>query len=480
MIAAGHRCTAAAGAQVLSQGGNAVDAAIAACFAALVAEPTLTGLGAGGFMLVHDPRRDTPVVLDFFVAAGGIGSDRVRAELTPTPVDFGTTVQMFYGGHASIAVPGMAAGLFAAHHEFGTVDMSELIRPACDLAREGVEQTAQQERLNALLAGVNALTEESRRVYLPDGHPLRAGERFTLLDIVDTLQGLVSQGPAWLYGGELGQRLIDEVNSGGGVMTLADLEQYQVITREPTKCDYGGFQVYSNPSPATGGRLVSVILDRLASADLGGAQFQDEQHLEALIGALRQALTARQNNFANLGNTTHISVIAADGMAVSVTSSDGANSGVVLAGTGIVLNNMLGEADLQPLDGPPQPGQRLGNMMSPTIVLEQGTPRLVLGSAGSNRICSAVSEVISSVLDFGLDIAAAVNAPRVHIESETVELEAGIAGHVADALASAGHKLNRWPDQNLYFGGLQAVSRGGNGELSGAGDPRRGGFAITV
>jgi gamma-glutamyltranspeptidase / glutathione hydrolase len=478
VIAAGHEQTARAGAEVLAAGGNAVDAAIAASFAASVAEPTLTALGGGGFMLVSAPPAD-PVVLDFFVAMPGFGAGRFeRSRLTPTPVDFGSTVQMFHGGHASVGLPGFVAGMFEAHRRYASMPLGELVGPAKRLAVEGVEQTTQQAYLNTLLHGVNTLTPESERLFSRNGNPLRAGEKFLVPDIVTTLDALVRDGQGLLYGGgELGARLVATVLGNGGSIDAEDLARYAVIERKPLAFEYRGREVYSNPPPATGGSLMTAILDSLKQADLRGMEFHGPAHLEVLAAAIQAMVRSRSRG--KLGNTTHISVMDASGMAASVTSSNGTGSGVVVPGSGIVLNNMLGEEDLNPSGSVIPAGERLQSMMTPAIALSGGKPELVVGSAGSNRICSAVAQVLSAVLDFGLDIAAAVDAPRVHLEQSAIELEGGIPEASALALEVAGYEVNRWPGQNLYFGGLQAAAWDGE-RFSGRGDSRRGGFAVVV
>jgi len=478
VIAAGHEQTARAGAEILAAGGNAIDAAIAASFAASVAEPLLTGLGGGGFMLVCG-HETAPVLLDFFVAMPGLGSSQFeRRRLVPTPVDFGSTVQMFHGGHASVGLPGFVAGMFDAHRRYASMPLRKLIEPATRLAVEGVVQTKQQEFLNRILYGVNMLTPESARLFSRHDGPLKEGDRFVAPDMAVTLQALVEQGPGLLYGsGELGAKLAETLHKHGGSIDTEDLARYKVIEREPLSFPYRGRDVYTNPPPATGGSLTVAILDAMSHLDLPGLTFHGPEHIRALVDAIAAMVNSRAH--AKMGNTTHISVLDASGMAASVTASNGSCSGVVVPGTGIVLNNMLGEEDLNPSHSTIAAGERLGSMMSPTVAVRDGTPELVLGSAGSNRICSAVAQVLSAVLDFDLDIETAVDAPRVHVEQTAVELEGGIPSASADALEAAGYSANHWPGLNLYFGGLQAVLHEGE-EFSGRGDPRRGGYAVVV
>ena len=182
-----------------------------------------------------------------------------------------------------------------------------------------------------------------------------------------------------------------------------------------------------------------------------------------------------------LGSTTHVSVMDADGGVATVTCSNGSSSGVVVPGTGMHLNNMMGEEDLNPggFHGH-TPGHRVPSMMAPTVVLRGGKPEVALGSAGSNRIRSAIVQTIAAVVDGGLDAQAAVDSPRVHVEGPLVDAEPGVDEHALDALRARDWKVKQWHERNLYFGGVQAVARTADGRLSGGGDPRRGGVAVLV
>ena len=480
VIAAGHRCTAEAGAEMLEAGGNAADAAIAALFAAVTAEPTLTGLGAGGFALVHDPKTREDSLLDFFVAVPGLAPPHGDvADLIPTPVDFGETVQVFYAGHASIAVPGLVAGIFDLHRRYGSLPMSEVIRPAVRLAKNGVPQTQQQERLHALLFEVQTLTPASAAYFAPNGHSLRVGESFQMRGYDETLQILAEQGADGFYRGDLSKLILETIAEGGGRLTAKDLAAYRVIERKPVKLQYRGRDVSTNPSPSIGGALVALMLAELDKHTLKGDSFHNADHLIRLAQTLTKGRDALHDQTL-LGNTTHISVLDAQGMAVSLTSSNGTGSGVAVPGTGIIFNNMLGEDDLKPADGEYVAGERLPSMMSPTLVHGGDGVDIVIGSAGSNRICSAVTQVLSALIDFGLPVEDAVEAPRLHIEKDRVEAEGGIASEAIDGLRNAGFDVNAWATKNLYFGGLQAVTRTPEGRLIGHGDPRRGGVAISV
>jgi gamma-glutamyltranspeptidase / glutathione hydrolase len=500
VIAAGHPVTAGVGADVLRDGGNAVDAALGAMLASFACEPMLTGLGAGGYMLVVSPGRQ-PVLLDFFVEAPGRGTDPgAHAELVPVDVSFGDALQVFNVGAASVGTFGIPAGLCQASARFGTVPLGRLVEPAARLARDGVELNAEQAYVIEILAGIATSTPECAALFAPDGQILRSGEVIRQPELADALERLGEEGAAPFYTGDIGDALSDWVRSRGGLVTRADLAAYEVVTRAPVSVRYRGRDVLTNPPPSAGGLLIARALS-LLDASAGPPSLervvevmehtQRERTPEFLDGLddpefverFLNAATSRQRPIdsgptGRLGSTTHIAVMDAQGWACSVTCSNGACSGIVVPGTGVHLNNMLGEQDLNPLGFHRfAPGRRLPSMMSPTIVLRNGTPELVVGSAGSNRIRSAILQTIIQCVDHGMQAADAVQAPRVHFEDGVVYVEPGLD---VTALELAGRTIGRFRERNLFFGGVQAVARDGEGRLSGGGDPRRGGAAVVL
>jgi len=306
-------------------------------------------------------------------------------------------------------------------------------------------------------------------------------------ELAATLERFGEEGAAPFYRGDIAAAVVATVAEHGGTLTLADLEAYEAVARVPGRVEYRGREVLTNPPPSAGGTLIAFVLARL------GAE-SGPPTLERLVAAMEEAQQRRTPEFleglarpgfldefmaAALGSTTHISVLDETGMACSVTCTNGEGSGVVVPGTGIHLNNMLGEQDLSPLGFfTHPPGRRLPSMMAPTVVLRDGEPELVLGSAGSNRIRSAILQVVVRVLDHGMDVAEAVAAPRVHWEDGLTYVEPGID---VTALEDAGRPVSRFRDLNLFFGGAQAVRRDpATGVLEGAADPRRGGAAVAV
>ncbi|HEU0303065.1 MAG TPA: gamma-glutamyltransferase [Gaiellaceae bacterium] len=516
-VAAGHELTAEAGARALAEGGNAVDACVAAAFASWVAESPLTGPGAGGFMLVHRARDRSTRLLDFFVAAPGQGlRRRMEGEMDAVDIAFegSDTTQRFLIGHASCAVPGTVAGLALAHRSYGRLPWAELVAPAVELARTGVVLTRSQALLHALLDSILRHTPEGRAVY-GERARLVAGDRLALGELADTLETLASEGPDVIYRGDLAAAIADHVQEHGGAITRRDLESYRVVRRRPVEISYLGHVFASNPPPSSGGVLVAYglgLLDGLGPPGEPGSAGA----LARIVEALREQSRARDSQFsrelyrgglarrllspaslaaggdrvraglsaprelASPTGTTHISAMDANGNAASLSSSTGAGSGVVVPGTGIHMNNMLGEYDLRPGGRAPAPGTRLTSMMAPSIVSRDGVPRLVLGSAGSVRLRGAVMQVVANVAGHGLTVDEAIAAPRVHADGDHVHCEGGHEPAALDELERAGYDVVRWRRRNLFFGGVAAVEGREDGELAAAGDPRRGGAGLVV
>jgi gamma-glutamyltranspeptidase/glutathione hydrolase len=486
VVAAGHALTAAAGADVLRAGGNAVDAALAAMLTSFVAEPLLTGLGAGGYMLVAAPGRE-PVLLDFFVAAPGSGADlERRAPLVPIDVSFGDAVQVFNIGASSCGVYGTPAGICSAAERFGTVPLADLAAPAAALARDGVILNAEQAYVYEILLPIFSSTAEARELFMPEGRLPRAGDMMRDPVQAEALERLGAEGAAPFYEGDIGAAISARVCALGGTLTPADLAAYRAEPREPVRVRYRGREVLTNPPPSAGGTLLAYALALLERAPghpdplalvMAMERAQDERTPAFLTGLAEPGFLERFMA-SRLGSTTHISVLDGDGWACSVTCTNGEGSGVVVPGTGVHVNNMMGEQDLSPLGFfTHPPGRRLPSMMAPTVVLgTDGAPEMALGSAGSNRIRSALLQVIVNVIDRGMNAAEAVNADRLHYEDGLVYAEPGID---AAAIEAAGYQMAWFRHRNLFFGGCQAVERDPQtGALDGGGDPRRGGAVV--
>jgi len=467
VVAAGHPKSAAAGVVALRAGGNAVDAAVGAVLASFAVESPLTGLGAGGYMVVHD-RGAQVALLDFFVAAPGLDGSVRTAELAPVSVVFdATTSQTFYVGPVSCAVPGTPAGLVEALRRFGSMPLAELAAPAIRLAREGAPVNHQQAYILEILEPIHGRLAGTRELYAPQGRTLREGETFRFEELAVALERFAAEGVAPFYRGEVAAALSDFVLERGGTLGREDLAAYAAIEREPVHAAFRDTEVLTNPRPSAGGTLIAHSLEVL------------ERHgpvstPEGLVAAMD---AANDHRASLLGSTTHISVIDAQGMCASVTCSNGSGSGVLVPGTGVILNNMLGEEDLNPGGFHRIPaGRRVPSMMAPTVVLRDGEVVLAVGSAGSNRIRSAILQTIVRVVEQGMGPQEAIDAPRLHSEAGSVQAEPGIDEAALARIEARGVPVVRLPERNLYFGGVQAVARDpATGALSGGGDPRRGG-----
>ncbi len=511
-VAAGHPLTAEAGAEVLADGGNAVDACIAAAFVSWVAESTLTGPGAGGFMLVHLAGDRSTRILDHFVTVPGLGLEPGEiAEMDSVDVAFTPeSSQAFRIGASSCAVPGAVAGLGEAHRRFATLPWRTLLEPAIRHARDGIVVTKAQAYLHAILDLILRHTEAGAVIYGPGGDRLVAGDRLVMSDLAQTLEQLAEHGAQDFYDGELARLVSGHLREQGGAMTLRDLAEYRVIQRRPVRERFLGHEFESNPPPSAGGLLIGFglrLLDRTGPAGPPGSaeaiaqlvevmRGQDEARGKSVAsdlyrGGLAKRLSdprflagaarrLRRRLPESVQGTTHISVVDARGNAASLTASTGAGSGVVVPGTGIQLNNMLGEFDLAATGRVPRPGVRFTSGMAPSLLLRDGRPRLVVGSAGSLRLRGAILQVIVNVIGHGLGIRKALDRPRVHLDAPHVQCEGGNDPAELDRLAEWGYELVRWRRRNLYFGGVSGVELHAGGALAAAGDPRRGGHGVVV
>jgi len=450
-----------------------------------------------------------PVFLDFFVAVPGLGPNGRRldpADLDAFTVPFGGADQVFHIGPASIAVPGMLQGLFTAWARFGRMGLPELVAPGVELARQGVVIGPRSAYLFRILGDMLRFTPDAAAVYAPGGTVLGEGELFRNPALAETLEELGRTGAqAMGPGGWLSRRIVEGVTAAGGLVTATDLAEYRVIERRPLQTRFRGRTVFTNPPPSSGGVLIAAALSHLDGRPVAGnvvtryrnlvraGEFANSLRTEAFANRLHEVDGDELTDWAEItgvgdglpvtrgpNGTTHVSVVDRDGMIASLSSSNGTGSGVMVPGTGFLLNNMMGEEDLNPGGfGSMSPGMRMTSMMAPTIVMDGPRPCLGLGSAGSNRLRSAILQTLVGIVDDDLPIGRAVARPRVHPERGGIDVEAGVPDEVPVALEAEGCHLRRWGELNLFFGGVSAVGWHGD-ELQGAGDPRRGGAAFGV
>ncbi len=504
VIAAGHEVTACAGEEILRAGGNAYDAVLAAVLAASVAEPALSSLGGGGFLLAAKDG-EKPLIYDFFVQTPGRKEPRNELDFYPIQGDFGSALQEFHIGRAASAVPGFVKGLFDIHQDLGRMPMRDIVVPAARHAREGVVMSAFQEFiLHSVVYPIFSGSKACMAIYGSRKEPGKLalkGERITNPDLADVFESLAIEGPDLFYRGEIAQA-IDRDMQDGGLVTMADLAAYDVVRRKPLELHYHDTLIEMNPPPAAGGLLIAFALKLLEKAGLGDVAPGSEDYLllladvmartslaradiEALQGEEGQAAKVLDETFLAryraevLGRTkahrgtTHISVIDKDKNMAAMTVTNGEGCGCVVPGTGIHMNNMLGEADLNPSGFMEwAPDRRLSSMMTPTTLLWPDGRRAALGSGGSNRIRTALLQLLVNLIDFEMPVQEAVRQPRIHLDREgLLQVEGGFEGELA-ALARHYPDMNRWDDHNMYFGGTHVASVDETG-FEGAGDPRR-------
>lgn len=507
VIAAGHQKTAEAGIEMLRNGGNAFDAAVAAILASFVTESTLTSAGGGGFLLAHT-QAGKNILFDFFTQTPRQKLTSSELNFYPVEVDFGVTVQEFYIGLGSMAVPGNIAGVFHVHQRLGKLPFKVVAEPAIHYARNGMQLNKfQYYCLTSILAPILIDQKEGKQFYRPTGELVEPDCVLFRQQLADTLDYLAQKGAREFYEGEIAHRLVKDCQELGGYLTLEDLRNYQVIEREPLVIDYRGNTLLTNPPPSSGGALIAFALKLLSKLDLDNIEFGSIHHLEILNQVLRLTNIARKDGYdANLyqeqiadiflsdehlflyeeqltksvnkwGSTTHLSVVDGEGNAASVTTSNGEGSGYVIPGTGIMVNNMLGEEDLNPQGFHQwQKNVRISSMMAPTIVLKDNQPEIVLGSGGSKRIRTAILQVISNILDFKMSAKDAVNSPRVHWENDTFHVEPGFSEQEVNKITlPADKQLVRWQENNLFFGGVHTVKVAADGFIEAASDQRRDG-----
>ena len=456
-VAAGHPATAAAGAEILAEGGSAADAAVAAGLASCVAETVMTGLLGGGHAIHLDAAAGSVRNLDFFCAAPGLGGERREAELLHLEVPFGAELVHYAVGPASCAVPGVAAGLGELWRAHGRLPWTRLVEPALRLARTGVPMPAAHVACLQMLEPVMTM-REGARMYAPGGSLLEADELLHQPGLVAALESLEAEGGASAYSGTIGESLLGLSEERGGLLTRADLAAYEPQWRDPVEQEWLGGRFL------TRGGLTGVpeALARLRPLQ----RLDPRERLLALVETFDGGIGPETH-------TTNLVAVDADGNACVLTTSLGLGSGDWLPGLDLHLNSMLGEVDL--LVEPLEPGQRMQSMMAPSLALDTNGLALAIGAAGGTRLRTALVTVAAAILDEGLAPQAAVELPRVHPAGAVVNAEPGADEGGLAALEEAGRTVRRWAARHHYFGGVSAIGRAGA-----AADPRRSGAAIEA
>ena len=516
-VASGHPATCRAAATILEDGGNAFDAALAAMCAACVTEPMLGSLGGGGFLLARPVTgllADRAIVYDFFTQTPRQRRSDGNIEFFPIIADFGPATQEFHIGMGSIATPGTVKGLFEAHRTLGYMPLRQIVEPAITLAREGVRIDAMQAYTLQILRQILASRETVRTLFVRcdgSGEWIGEGDVLRLPDMADALEIMAIEGDELFYRGEIARTIADDSAEGGGFLTRADLENYRVERRTALTLSGFGAELHLNPPPSTGGILIAFALELLREANLATLGFGTTGYIQLLArvmaltnrarvesrlheldagavrGALLDPLLLERYRNEVLGHpsttrgTTHISVVDSAGNAASLSLTNGEGSGYAVPGTAIILNNMMGEEDINPPGFQKWPcDTRMSSMMAPTMAIDADGTLIALGSGGANRLRTAILQALLNLLVHRMPLQAAIASPRIHLENDRLSLEPGFDAANPEILSKMVSDLDLWQEQNLFFGGVHVASRGPGGTLSGAGDGRRGGHALIA
>lgn len=510
------------GAEIIKNGGNAVDAAVAVGFALGVCEPQSSGIGGGGFMMIHSAETGENVFVDFREPAPGAATPGMW------PMDAnGEVDKSKWEGGPSVGVPGEVKGLLYALEEYGTMSREDVLNPSIDMAANGFQVSAVMNRDMMEKFEKLSTFEALGKIYLKDGYPYNVGDTLKNPDLAKTLQMISDNGADAFYKGEVAEAMVKAVKESGGILSMEDLANYEIKLRTPVSGTYRGYEILSSPPPSSGGTTIIQILNILENYDVKAMGHNTTEHLHVLTEAMKLAYKDRgffaadtdfidvpltgmaskeyakelasQIDLTKAGifehgdawsyespQTTHYSIMDKDGNVAAVTKTVNYvfGSGVVPAGYGFIMNDEMDDFDAETgTANEVQPGKRPMSSMSPTIILKDGKPVMTIGAPGSQRIISGIAQVISNVIDFDMDIQDAISAPRIHAGSdwttsdETIMIETRVDKSVIEGLKKLGHPVLETGDW-MDYPCVQAVEMLEDGTLRGGADPRRDGKAV--
>jgi gamma-glutamyltranspeptidase/glutathione hydrolase len=518
MVASAHPLASEAGLQILQDGGNAVDAMVAAAFALGVVEPNASGIGGGGFMTIKLVSQNDGVTIDFRETAPGGATEEVYYANTRS------FKELVHGGALAIGVPGTVAGLATALEKFGTMSLAEVLKPAINYAQNGFVVSSKLSGFIVEAYDVISENEATSNIYLTDGLPASEGTIIKNPDLASTLIHLADNGVDSYYNGSIAEKIASEMKEQKGLITLDDLKNYRVLMKKPVVGTYRGYQIISSAPPSGGGTHLIELLNILEFYDLKSLKPNSSEYIHLLAEAMKIVLADKDANMADpdfysvpielltdkkyaqelikkidlnkalfeyepqkmlmreSNNTTHLSVADKDGNMTALTQSINHwfGSGITVKGTGILLNNHMGDFSSSPgLHNSVEPNKRPVSSIAPTIVLKDGSPFLSIGTPGGSRIISALAQIIINIIDFEMGVDAAIEAPRVHAFKEVLHVEGRIDQQVIKELEGLGHTIKIHPDYDNYFGGAQAIMVDSQTrELRGGADSRRAGAAL--
>jgi len=505
-----------AGIGILKAGGNAIDAAVGVAFAISAVESYYSGIGGGGFMTLRFTKTGEIVFIDF--------RETAPAAATPDtwPKDKDGNYIRYYEmkGGPSICVPGEVKGLLYALEKYGTMDRAAVMAPAIELAKNGFPVGPFFNKATVDHYDLYSYQPETAETYYKDGLPYEVGEIYKNEKLAETLQKISDHGEKAFYTGKVAKAIVDSVKRDGGQMTLEDLANYEVKVRKPIVGYYRGYKIISAPPSSSGGTTIVEILNILENFDVGASEVNSPEYIHLFSEAFKIAYADRGEYLADTdfkdvplegltskdyskklsnkidltkaqsykaddpfpyqsSDTSHVSIVDKEGNMVSLTKSNNGGSGVIAAGTGVILNREA--ADFAPGEGKAnsiEGGKRPLSSMSPTLILKEGQPVMALGSPGGTRIMTSVVQIISHVIDHGMDIQEAIDAPRFFDGFDELKMETRIPEEVSKKLEELGHKVMRTTEWDDYFGGVHAVMVLEDGKLRGGADPRRDGKAL--
>ena len=530
MVAAAHPLAAEVGIEILKAGGNAVDAAVATAFAIGVVEPNASGLGGEGMFVVYMPEGDKAGVIDYRSTSPAAAAEALADSRMPST------------GWPSVATPGLVAGLASALEQYGTMTLEQVLQPAIRLAEEGFAIGAAlaqciEDRYEIILKDPVLST-----TFLDDGLPPLEGWVLVNAGLASSLKKIAAEGPDAFYHGEIAQAIDAASRAGGGYITADDLASYKAVTRWPARGNYRGYEVFSAPPPVGGATLIQV-LNIAENFDIAAAPFPNAQSIHYIAEGIKpafrdyrayvcdpdfvhvpmqemlsksyakeRALEINPDRMTPAGeikagefpkkaalaptgtegasyespSTTHISVIDKDRNMVAITQTISSffGAGVMVEGTGVILNNEMANFSTDKTAGNYiAANKRMRTQIAPTLVLREGEPFLTIGTPGAGRIVPAMAQLLVNIIDYGMGLQEAINAPRFYVRegSDAFEYEPRFPEHVIEELKKMGYPIDETSvrgEYDLYFGGAQGVMVDREtGELVGAADPRRDGAA---
>ncbi len=470
-IAAGHQKTLEVAENILLDGGNAVDAAIAAYMAAFVTEPCMASAGGGAFALVGPKGKDVRMY-DFFCQTPQTKSRIEHPDYLPITVDFGETQEVYYVGMGSIAVPGSVAGIFALHTQYGSMPMPTLAEQAIKYAKKGVVVDAFQAIDLSLLKEIFKTSKRGEEIFYQEGRVKREGDTIQISHLADFLYNLSKEGRDFFYKGEIARTVVRDMQQRGGYLSMEDFENYRVNISDPLRFPFGGMEVFTTGYPSLGGALMNIYLAHIHPKDNKILSFDHKvdagihcdqlfKHPERISSALKAVNPTAEDILhgpISPQGTSHISIMDGEGNAIGLTFTIGEGSGYFIPDTDVHLNNMLGEPSLVP-NGPHtwRENVRLMSMMCPTLLRSSDVGRVVLGSGGASRIPYMIAQVVEQ-LAHGNTLEESISAPRVHVEHQVIQIEPGLSW-LEHKSKWKGYDIHRWDNHSLFFGGVHAVRR---------------------